>query len=195
MSSLFANLEAEAFRRGVTARTKESAAWFQSRMKEMGTVNRNKLLKDDRLQRKQRFRIGSLYMFFYNPKHRKTLPYYDAFPLAIMVGPAPDGFYGLNLHYLPPALRAKFFDQLLTITTNKRFDERTRFKLTYELLSGAQRFKLFKPCFKHYLTSQVQKPMSLVESSEWELSIYLPTERFKKAKNTKVWADSRKAAR
>jgi len=195
MSSLFDKLQSAAFRKGITARTKESNEWFRDRIKDMGTINRNQLLKDERLQKRQRFGVGNLYMFFYNPKHRKTLPYYDAFPLAIMVGPAPDGFYGLNLHYLPPTLRAKLFDELLTIASNKRFDETTKFKLTYELLAGVQRFKLFKPCLKHYLTSQVQKPVALVEASEWELSIFLPTESFKKAKNSRVWSDSRKAAK
>jgi|TARA_R110000851_G_scaffold41409_4_gene103992 hypothetical protein len=192
-SSIFSDLQAAAFRGGVTARTRESAEWFQSRIKDMGTINRNKLLTDSRLQKRQRFGVGNMYMYFYNPKHRKTLPYYDTFPLSIMVGPAPDGFYGINLHYLAPPLRATLFDELLSISSNKRFDETTKFRLNYELLSGVQRFKAFRPAFKHYLTKQVQKPIALVEASEWELAIFLPTESFKKASNSRVWNDSKKA--
>ena len=31
--------------------------------------------------------MGKMYMFFYDPKLRETLPYYDAFPLVIVVRP------------------------------------------------------------------------------------------------------------
>ena len=43
---------------------------------------------------------GRMSMFFYDPKFKKELPYYDRFPLTILVEPAPGGFYGLNLNYL-----------------------------------------------------------------------------------------------
>ena len=58
-------------------------------------------------------------MFFYDPKHKDTLPYYDRFPLSVIIGPAKGGFYGLNLHYLPPVLRAKMLDALMDIATIK----------------------------------------------------------------------------
>jgi hypothetical protein len=41
--------------------------------------------------------VGSMQMFFYDPKTKETLPYYDTFPLVVVVGPAEGGFYGLNL--------------------------------------------------------------------------------------------------
>ena len=69
-----------------------------------------------------------------NAKFKKTLPYYDGFPLIIMLGPAPNGFYGLNLHYLPHSLRAKFLDQLYDTTNNEKYDSTTRFRLTYDIL-------------------------------------------------------------
>ena len=65
-------------------------------------------------------------MYFYDPKTKDTLPYYDRFPLTIMVGPAPKGFYGLNLHYLPLDIRARFLDSLLDTINNKRYDETTQ---------------------------------------------------------------------
>ena len=95
-------------------------------------------------------------MFFYDPKTKEKLPYYDTFPLVIVTGKAKGGFYGINLHYLPPILRARFLDQLLDIASDKSYDENTRFRLSYALLNRAQKFKFFKPCFKHYLSSNVQ---------------------------------------
>lgn len=189
--SLFDKLEAEAFRRGLTKRSKEASKWFMAKAKEMKKVNMHKMIKDPRLVEKQRPRIGDMFMYHYDPKHRRTLPYYDVFPLTIMVQKAPGGFYGLNLHYLPLKQRAIFLDRLMDISNNKKFDETTRLKLNYNLLKGAGKYKYFKPCFKHYLTQHIDSNIMKVEASEWDIAIFLPTESFKKASKTKVWSDSK----
>ena len=36
--------------------------------------------------------FGRLNMFFYDPKYKKTLPYYDTFPLVLPLENYPDGF-------------------------------------------------------------------------------------------------------
>ena len=84
-------------------------------------------------------------MFFYDAKHRDTLPYWDAFPLVIAVGTAKGGFYGMNLHYLEIPLRAKFLDELMNITNNKVYDETTRFGVSYRMLKSASKMRYFKP--------------------------------------------------
>ena len=105
MSNLFQKLEIEAFRAGINPRTDESREWFRKRLQRMRSVNRLDLQKETETSNSPV--IGSMSMFFYDPKYKDTLPFYDRFPLAVIVGPAPGGFYGLNLHYLPPILRAK----------------------------------------------------------------------------------------
>jgi hypothetical protein len=190
--SLIQKLEYEAFRSGIPARTAQSRAWFQNQMKQMGDINRNKLLKDPGLQKRQRMGVGNMYMFFYDAKHRKTLPYYDRFPLTIIVDRAPGGFYGLNLHYLHPTLRARLMDELLAVTTNKRFDETTKFKLNYKILKSANKLKAFAPCFKHYLTKHVASQLALVEAPEWEVALFMPTEQFQGKSKRSVWAESKR---
>jgi hypothetical protein len=190
--SLFQKLEYEAFRSGITARSKESRAWFQQKIKEMGNINRRELLGDPALLKRNRPGAGKMYMFFYDPKHRQTLPYYDAFPLVIMVAPAKGGFYGLNLHYLHPTLRAKLMDGLLETVSNKRFDENTKFQINYNLLKATRNLKHYKPCFKHYLTKHIESKVAMVEAPEWEIAMYLPSEQFRKMNARKVWAQSRK---
>ena len=106
MASLFDTLQANAFRAGVTARTRESRKWFSNKVQELGTVNRTQLLKDTALDPTTKELAGSMYMYFYDPKTKEKLPYYDRFPLVILVEDAEGGFYGLNLHYLRPDIRA-----------------------------------------------------------------------------------------
>ena len=195
MSNLFQTLEYEAFRAGITPRTSQSREWFRNKMSTIKQVNRARLMKEEPIQIKNRQVVGSMFMFFYDPKHKETLPYYDSFPLVIVLKPAEGGFLGLNLHYLPPVLRAKFLDALLDVTNNKRYDETTKFKLTYNALQNAAKMKYFKPCIKHYLTDHVRSRFAMVPAPEWEIAVFLPTADFnsqgKKYSINKVYADSR----
>lgn len=163
-----------------------------NKAKNLRNINREAIMKEDPIQRTQNEIIGSMYMFFYDPKTKDTLPYYDRFPLVIVVGPAEGGFYGLNLHYLPPILRAKFLDALMDITNNKKYDKTTRFDLTYKLLKRSQKFKHFKPCFKHYLSDHVKSQFAKVPAPEWEIAVFLPMADFRKANNFKVYSDSKR---
>ena len=190
MAGLFDKLEREAFRGGIQARTKESMRWFRTRVSQMKSVNRTSLMKDAR--NRKRFIYGDMYMYMYDPKHKRTLPYYDRFPLTIPIEPAKGGFLGLNLHYLPQTLRAQFLDQLYDRTNNTKFDESTRFNVTYKMLKGLSGKPYFKACVKHYLTSQIRSSFAIVDSADWEIAIFLPTESFRKSSMENVWKESRK---
>ncbi len=194
MSNLFQKLEQEAFRAGITPRTNQSRDWFRKKVEAMKGLNRNSLMKDESLSLKNRSAIGTMNMFFYDPKHKETLPYYDKFPLTIIIGPAPGGFAGLNLHYLAPVLRAKFLDALLNITTNDKFDDTTKFELEYDLLKRAGNTRYFKPCYKHYLTSQVRSRFARVPAPEWEIATFLPTASFEKSSQSNIYRQSARMA-
>lgn len=193
MSNIFQKLEIEAFRKGITPRSKESMDWFRKKAATLRGINRESLMDQDPLQRSSGPKPGAMGMFFYDPKHKDTLPYYDTFPLVIFVEPAKGGFYGLNLHYLPPTLRARLLDGLMDNTNNKKYDESTRMQANYNLLKAASgNVKYFKPCFKHYLTGHVKSKFAIVPAPEWEIAAFLPTAQFKKASTSKVYADSRR---
>ena len=89
MSNLFKELELQAFRAGITPRSKESRDWFRRKANSLRRVNRNALMREEPIQLSNRRLIGSMQMFFYDPKTKDKLPYYDSFPLAIVVKPAP----------------------------------------------------------------------------------------------------------
>lgn len=192
MSNLFQKLELEAFRAGITPRTRESREWFRKRAQRLTRLNRNALMREEELERGNEQVVGNMYMFFYDPKMKDILQYYDKFPLVIVIGPAKGGFYGLNLHYLPPTLRAKFLDSLLDITNNDKYDNTTKFRLSYDILRRASKFKYFKPCIKHYLTEHVRSQFSRVPAPEWEVATFLPTASWSKASANTVYKDSKR---
>lgn len=191
MSNLFQTLELEAFRAGITPRTQESRSWFRRKAQQLRRVNRRELMREEEIELRNRFMPGKMYMFFYDPKTKDTLPYYDGFPLVIPVERAEGGFYGLNIHYLPPVLRAKFLDALMDITTNDKYDETTRFRVAYERLKSVRKLRFFKPCYKRYLTAHVKSRFAYVPPTEWEIATFLPTADWRKSNASNVYKDAR----
>ena len=170
-----------------------SLSWFRREVQRMTGISPNKIVKSDELEPADRVLKGRMYMYGYDPKHKKTLPYYDTFPLIIMVGPAKGGFYGLNLHYLDLKRRALLFDAL----SNRLFkkgstDEFDRFMLSFEKLQRGGNLRFFEPCWKHYLMDNVKTRIIKVPTKYWEPALFLPTDRFQKTARTSVWRESRK---
>ena len=193
MATLFDDILVKGVRQGVIpARTQDAREWFRDKARNNRSAAgypANLMKEGDKVGRPQ---IGHMYHFYYDPKGKKTLPYYDRFPLIFMVGPAEKGFYGINLHYLPPKLRAALMDSLYEVVSNKRYDEATKLRISYDILKGASKYRYFKPTFKHYLNAHVNSQFLKIDSAEWDIALFLPTERFEKAKKSRVFADSRK---
>ena len=177
----------------VTAKAKAAGNWFRS------IVNRTKgafssetpqkiLTRSEQLASKSV--LGKLYCYSYDPKHKATLPWYDTFPLVFPIERYNDGFLGLNFHYLAPKDRAILMDQLKMYATNKKYDETTKLKLTYNMLKGFTKIKRAKPTIHRYLTSKIKSKFVLVNADEWEVALFLPVERFRKASKKEVWAHS-----
>ena len=192
MASIFDTISAAAFRAGIKTRTPESEEWFMKKVKELAIPARKALLKDEALTKKTKVLPGDMIMCFYDPKTKDDLPYYDRFPLTIVVGPAKDGFYGLNLHYINPIARARLVNELFKLAPKTLKPNSRITKMRYDLLNGVKKYKEYEPCFKRYLMPHVKSQMSKVPMTDWETAIYLPVQQFKKKGTSKVWADSRK---
>ena len=192
MAIVFDDLLAKGVRAGeIPARTDSARDWYRNRARTT-RVTPQRLIKSDRERLTSRVMIGRMYHFFYDPKHKKTLPYYDRFPLIFAFKRVRGGFLGINLHYLPLRLRAKLMDELYGLTRDNRYDEDTRLKISYNVLNGAAKYKYFKPCVKHYLTPHVKSRFLEVYAAEWDIALFLPTEKFVGAGKGKVHAASRK---
>jgi hypothetical protein len=190
--SIFDKISAAAFRAGIQSRTPKSEEWFTSKVKELSMPSRTKLLKDEALEKRSKVLVGDMVMYFYDPKTKDTLPYYDKFPLTIVVGPAPGGFYGLNLHYVNPVARARLLNELFKLAPKNLTTDSRLARLRYDMLQGVKKYKEYEPCFKRYLMSNVKSQMSRVPMTDWETAIYLPIQQFKKKSSRSVWAQSRK---
>ena len=170
----------------------ESIRWFRSKVSGV-RISPRKLLSEQRtnlrskgLKGRQRL-IGRMFSFFYDPKTKETLPWYDRFPLVIPVQETSDGFIGLNLHYLNQKSRMFFLSNLATFVSDNKYDENTRMKLTWRLVKSGTLKKYALPTVKRYDRSHIKSRLLEFQSDEWVMAVFLPTERFKGASKQKVW--------
>jgi hypothetical protein len=182
---------------GITPGTEDARDWFRDRASSVNTINVEREMRNKaRLyQNVVQSDIGRMYMYFYDPKTKDDLPYYDRFPLIFVAEKYKDGFLGLNLHYLPPIFRARLMDALYKIERNDSVRDSKKLKMTYNLMKSAAQFRYFKPCVKRYLYSQIKSRFLYIPYEDWDIALFLPTERFKKAKKQKVWEDSKRIIR
>ena len=165
-----------------------SATWYRSQVNKIASgTTAGQLFRQGKLN--GRPSIGRLNLFGYNPKFRKTLPYYDIFPLVLPLEPIKGGFMGMNFHYLPPLLRFRLLERMQATATDQRFDSKTKFDVTYD---DVKNIKIVKPTIKKYLYSYVQTGFLRINADEAAVAIYLPVQRFKKASEAQVYSDSRR---
>jgi hypothetical protein len=145
------------------------------------------LIRDGKQSRTPHY--GRMNMFFYDPKGRKTLPYYDTFPLVLPIERYPDGFLGINFHYLPMGLRLKLLDRIVDFSNNTKFDESTIINANYSQLKN---IKEIKPTLKRYLAGRVKTRFRRVDADEFTVAALLPIARWKKGTQQDVYRDSRK---
>ena len=164
-----------------------STQWYQDKIREFGKPGALDLIRDGK--RANRPFYGRLNMFFYDPKFKAKLPYYDTFPLVLPIERYSDGFLGINFHYLPIPLRMKLLDRVVDFSNNTKFDESTRLNVNYNALKN---IRLVRPTIKRYLAGKVKSRFRRIDADEFTIATLLPVARFSKASAAEVHRDSRK---
>ena len=155
-----------------------------------------------RILRQGRFEWGRMLTFQYDPKTKDKLPYYDKFPLVFVIGVERDSFLGLNMHYLPPVLRARMMDGLwdyVPLQEGEELKETDKLQMMrpYQMLQRIRKLRWYKPCIKRYLNNHVQSRFVTVYPEEWNIALFLPmvTKTFIGASQNQVWRESRQIVR
>ena len=171
---------------------RRSAQWFQDKIKGLkgevknrfSSTNAAKFYREAETKvnpnvLKRRVELGDLFCYYYNPKYKTTLPYYDMFPMIMLISAEKDTFLGINFHYLRPKWRAVLLDRV----TAKLGNGLPRW-------SKLRQIRQIAPTIKRYRFDHIMRRVIPIEENEQEIAIFLPTERFKKSAKAKVWADS-----
>ena len=110
MAYLIDRIQESLAKEGISPRTQKARSWLRQKISSLNPTSRS--LMQDRIRLRDNSVIGKMYFFFYDPKLKDSLPYYDRFPLVIPIERYQNGFLGLNLHYIHPKQRIILLDKL-----------------------------------------------------------------------------------
>ena len=172
-----------------------SLAWYREQIEKFTTPTATDLLSVGELRSKNLGPFfGEMNMFVYDAKYKKTLPYYDRFPLVIPILDRSLGynprkeFMGINMHYLPILLRIKLLSELVEVYATgtstdsfgrESFDERTKLVIT-NFASLLTKIKESTPCVKHYLIPNIKSNVRRIKATEFVIASLLPVADFHK---------------
>jgi hypothetical protein len=166
--------------------TTKSATWYKNAISSIGQkISASKLMAQGTLT--ARPNVGLLNLFFYDPKYKETLPYYDTFPLVLPLDSIKGGFSGLNFHYLAPGARLRLLEQMQRYATNKDLSK-ARFDVSW---SRVKSIPLSKATIKKYLYKHVRSSFLKIDLNQAAIACYLPVQQFQKRPASSVYTASR----
>jgi len=189
MAYLIERIKEQLAKSGYKPRTIASRDWLMSKIQDLKPTRQSILNDKERL--KSNTILGRMYFYYYDPKLKDDLPYYDRFPLVIPIEQYPDGFLGLNLHYISPKQRIELLDALSEFANNSNYDETTRFRMSWRKLKTIGTAFKANACVKKYLFKHVDSRFLEISADEWDIAALLPFQNFKGASANKVYNDSR----
>lgn len=146
--------------------------------------------------------IGRLFLFKYEAKHADELPVWDAHPLVFFFGTfVGDGVYGengvqylngINMHYLPPAMRLILFTSLLKMNTDTALREKSRLKLNWQILKSFQSHELAKHAVKTYRVDHIRSQLIEINPRYYEIVLFLQIQSWQKGSNALAWKGVKK---
>jgi len=193
MTSKLTDLAEEKKQAGHKTMSKDAVSWLQKKIDEIKRPSAiPNTIRGEVGRQKQpgQLRIGMLYCYYYDPKTKDDLPYWDRFPMVLILEKYNDGFLGLNLHYLPVRYRVAFLQKLMKYAQLTPEQDIRRMRISYDILQSTRRFAEFRPCLKRYLYSHLRSRILMIEPNEWDVATMLPIQQFRGAKPQKVWMDS-----
>jgi len=144
----------------------DSLDWFRDIHTSKSSVSFEEAMRNLET-RGARLTPGTMLTYRYLPKHKDKLPVWDMYPLIIFLERTRNGWYGLNLHYLPPAVRKDLIEGLNT----------RKFTLP-RIAQALAKNPVTAPCLKRYITKNLASKAALIPRTEWSKAIDLPYQKF-----------------
>jgi len=134
--------------------------------------------------RKPVLEVGKMYTFKYNdPKYRKTLEFYNSFPVVLCIGHIETESGKMNplcisLHFIPPKIRTAILDKIVKTFNNSVIDpnivklEKGQFNLRtlparYDVLKRLLRLSGFEFAITSYIYARIKSKPMVVSYMDW----------------------------
>lgn len=129
--------------------------------------------------------IGKLYLFQYEAEEAgdEETGLYDRYPMVFIFNATKTAagntvLWGLNMHYLSPRERMLLYQELLNLKTNKRWSKNVRMKLSWNLIKGVAKSRLYSRAVHAYRLDRVQSRLVEIPAYDWNIAVFLRLEKF-----------------
>ena len=180
-------------RSGIRLSDDKATRWLATNLSKIKTgMKQSSFIDSSRtITRRNQLIPGRMVFYAYDPKTKDDLDFWDDFPVVIILHPKPRGFLGLNLHYLPPQVRATFLNALLKYVDDPNWSAYNNYsaliEVTYPLLKFTKKLSKYRPCIKRYLYKHIVSDIAFIQSAEWKTVPFFPLDSFQGASREEVW--------
>jgi|688.fasta_scaffold247396_3 hypothetical protein len=158
--------------------------WFEGKARALSPGAARNVILGANTRKKDVTFVGKLYFFRYDAKGKKVLPMWDRYPMAIILERKPDGFLGLNLHYLSGGQRStmlKIIDKYKSeykMKTSVSAGNSVNWDNLMDSLSSTTLEALPRKCIKRYLYTHCRSKFIEIYPEEYSKAIQLPIEEW-----------------
>lgn len=180
---------------GIEMSSEKATSWLRRNLKDVGSINPVSLINASGSESSVvNFLPGSIYLFGYNPKTKADLPYYDLYPMVLVISLTNNGFMGLNFHYIDHMSRQVFFNGLIEYVNDEQFDKNPNayIDINYATLKATKKLSYYRPTIKRYYYKNIVSKVTEIPPVYWKFMLFLPLERFQEETKESVWKHSRK---
>lgn len=162
----------------MTESEKESYDWYK-KIVDSYRLKKDVSTGDFKAQERRAIKEGSFISFAYkNPvgKDKKSLRFYDEFPVDVILSIRGNSLLALNFHYIPPPMRfivIKFILQL----NKQRIKAGKRLLLEYQMIKEFIKRNGLELMIHRYRVNRITS-LKYIKGSELKYIVSLPSERF-----------------
>ena len=97
----------------------DASLWFAKELARLRVIG-NAIQEDLQSYTLPPLELGHMYMYEYDAKLKDKLPYFDRFPVVIIIERYETGFLGINFHYIPPLKKSRSIGCTIEILERRR---------------------------------------------------------------------------
>jgi len=160
---------------GIDYQSTKAIQWFNKECKKMSFGEAHASQTINEFVSPGKITSGDMLLLQYSAKYADTLPYWDIYPIMILLSMDNKHFWGLNLHYLTSQQRQKV---MIVLYAQKMGYGLKSFKPKWQMMKSAIGVNLAKKCIKQYIIGNIEK-LSIISKDSWSYVAFMPLAKWK----------------
>jgi len=141
------------------------------------------LIKKPKLLKASDFAVGNIVMYSYTAK---TVNIYDTTPLSFILGKTQKHIYGININWIPPALRKGIMKMIFDSAKNKKNVKQGK-PIEVPKMLVKKIFRMGVPAFRKYIKKRVSKRGIVIPHHMYNKVTDLRSENFTGISSQDAW--------